>query len=524
MDPGCMLDLIVNRILLVLVVCGGMSAQDMTTKAEVARDQDLRRHFEAALAQDPESALDSLPLVIDRPWIGELGFRDACTLAKAAVHQPESTRALAARLVLTAGLHNPALALRESALYLSLDTGRRLFERFVMAAPGEAIALATGGSQSALSFRKLISDPGPPEFPLLIRLAEDSSIDLPKRQRLAILAGLITRSELSFEGALKLAGDSQRFFAAVLDMRVAPGAEGDALDRVLESESLLLCRAARENLQRTLTGDLAHFRARDLYAMLSLGRAEATPETFAAVFDRLLAPRWRAESANAESLLALLDQTQNWCLRDFAAGALAARRFNRVLSIAGHEFITRLAAGIDKTDEPPKEGMLLAQIVEATDSAALLHQMRSIVSNEWTRCGAMGNSRCLAIYGLLAAKLGVDSISSPYRPFLASSEVLDSATLFGDENDCIQRHFFYDDNDGVKSFESFRRSYEGDPAWVIDNTGTYVHLTAAPLQADESKYSPMCRSTPTCWRIAGWKVRRSGASRPSPKFFTSADE
>ena len=372
MDPGCMLDLIVNRILLVLVVRGGMSAQDMTTKTEVERDQDLRRHFEAALAQDPESALDSLPLVIDRPWIGEVGFRDACTLAQAAVHQPESTAALAARLVLTAGLHNPALALRESALYLSLDTGRRLFERFVLAAPGEAIALATGSSQSALSFRQLISDPGPPEFPLLIRLAEDSSIDLPKRQRLAILAGRITRSELSFEGALKIAGDTQRFFAAVLDMRVAPGADGDALDRVLESESLLLCRAARENLQRTLTGDLARFRARDLYAMLSLGRAEATPETFAAVFDRLLAPRWTAEAANAQSLLALLDQTQNWCLRDFAAGALAARRFNRVLSIAGHELIARLAAGIDKADEPPKEGMRLAQIVEATDSAALL--------------------------------------------------------------------------------------------------------------------------------------------------------
>ena len=79
--------------------------------------------------------------------------------------------------------------------------------------------------------------------------------------------------------------------------------------------------------------------------MLSLGRAEATPETFAAVFDRLLAPRWTAEAANPESLLALLDQTQNWALRDFVAGALAARRFNRVLSIAGHELIARLAAG-----------------------------------------------------------------------------------------------------------------------------------------------------------------------------------
>ena len=112
----------------------------------------------------------SLPLVINRPWMGEVGFRDACTLAQAAVHQPESTATLAARLVLTTGLHNPAMALRESALYLSLESGRRLFEQFVLAAPGEAIALATGSSQSALSFRQLMSAPGPPEFPLLFVL------------------------------------------------------------------------------------------------------------------------------------------------------------------------------------------------------------------------------------------------------------------------------------------------------------------------------------------------------------------
>ena len=166
---------VVSRILLVLFVHAAMFAQEMSMKVEIERDQALRRNFEAALAQDPESALQSLAVVIDRPWMAEVGFRDACTLAQAAVHEPESTATLAARLVLTAGLHNPALALRESALYLSLEKGRHLFERFVLAAPGEAIALASGNSQSARSFRQLMSDPGPPEFPFLIRLAEDSS-------------------------------------------------------------------------------------------------------------------------------------------------------------------------------------------------------------------------------------------------------------------------------------------------------------------------------------------------------------
>lgn len=466
-----------KRILLLLYVGRAVFAQEMAPKSEIERDRALRRSFETALVQDPESALQSLPLVIGRPWIREVNFRDACALARTVANQPGGSATLAGQLVLKTGLHNPALALREAGDYLPLENGRRLFEQFVLAAPGEAMALAAGRSPSARSLRELLSGAGPPEFPLLLRLADDPSIDLPSRQRVAVLAGRIARGQLSFGAAFKIAGDTQRFFAAVLDMRAAAGADGEPLDAVLEDESLVLCRAARENLNRTLMNDLARFRARDLYALLSLGRAEATPELFAAVFDRLLMPKWAAESPHAQSLVALLDDTQNWGLRDFAAGALAAGRFDRLLSIAGPELMGRLAGGIDRSADPLKEGMRMAEIVDATASAALVGQMRSIVSSEWTRCSSMGDWGCSTIYGLLAAKLSVDAIGDPYRPFFESSETLDTGALYGEANDCIQRHFFYDDDDGVKSFASFRRTYEGDPTWEVEDLGSYLHWT-----------------------------------------------
>lgn len=465
------------RLLLLLSAGSALVAQDLPPKTGSERDSDVRRSFETAIANDPESALPFLPRVIDQPWVGEVSFRDACELARAAAQQNDGAGALAGRLVLAAGLHNPALALRESGEYLAIENGPRLFERFVLAAPGEAMALAAGTSKSARSLRELISGAGPPEFPLLLRLADDSSIDLPRRQRVAVFAGRIVRGQLSFEAALKMAGDTARFFAAVVDMRAAAGADGSALDLVLENESLVLCRAARESLERTVASDLARFRARDLYVLLALGRAEATPELFAVLFDRLVLPRWTAESPSAQSLLALLDQTQNWGLRDFAAGALAAHRFERLLAIAGRELIPRLAGGIDRSADPLKEGMRLAEIVDATSGAALLGPLRSIVSAEWTRCSATGNRSCSTIYGLLAARLGVDSVSQPYRPFFESSETLDTALLFGEANDCIQRHFFYDDQDGVQSFEAFRQTYEHDPAWEVEDHGTYVHWT-----------------------------------------------
>jgi hypothetical protein len=404
----------------------------------------------------------------------EPNFHESCALARAAT--PDRVDA-AERLVRTAGLRNPALALRESAEYLSLPGGPRLFEAFVHAAPDEAMAMAAGASKSAQAMYELLSSSRAPEIAVLVRLAGEQTIDQPRRRRMAILAGRIARGEITFASSLKLAGDTQQFFAAVVDMRAGTsGADAAPLDRALENESLVLCLGARESLARTIASDLARFRTRDLYAMLAMGRAEATPEVFAAVFDRLLLPKWKAEQPRARSLLALLDQSQNWGLRDFAAGALAARRLDALLSVAGPELVHRVTGGIDQTADPLKEGMRLAEIVDATTSAALLEQMRAIVTAEFARCRGAGDSGCSTIYGLLAAKLSLGGIGDRYAPYLRSSESLDAALLCGERDQCVERHFFWDDEDGIRSFESFLKGYRGDPAWKIEEHGTWVQL------------------------------------------------
>lgn len=438
-------------------------------KNEIEKDRVLRQGFEAALEQNLDIAQRYLPLVIDKPWLAEMDFRRTCALARAA-----GDAAVAKQLVLAVGLHNPELALRESGQYVPLPGGPQLFERFVLAAPDQAMGLATGASKTALAVRQLMADAQSPEMAVLSRLAEDTSIDLPRRGRVAILAARVARGGMSLESAMKIAASTPQFFSTVLDMRVAAtGAEAAPLERALENESLMLCQAAQQNLNGLLATDLARFRAADLYTLLALGRAEATPQVFAAVFDRLLLPKWK----KGDSLVAWLDRTQNWELRDFAAGALAAGRFDALLSLAGREVVGRLTRGVAEASNPLREAMRLAEIIDATTRPELRDEMASLVSAEFARCRAAGDLRGATLYGVLAAKLSVDSVAAPYLPFFRSSDTLDTALLFGKDNDCIERYFFYDDEDGIASFESFLAAYERDPAWQVEDRGQYVHLT-----------------------------------------------
>lgn len=453
-----------------------------TAKNEIERDRGLRRGFEAALAGNPDAAVRYLPLVIDRPWLGEMNFHAACALART-VEDSGADGATAEKLVLAAGLHNPELALRETGDYLALSGGPRLFARFVSAAPDQAMGLALGPERPAQSFRNLLSQTESPEMAVLIRIAAEPSIDLPRRERLAILAGTVAHGGLSFDDALRIAGNEAQFFAKALDLRAgAPAADAAGLERALTNESLELCRAAQESPARILAS-LTAFRTRDLYALLALGRAEATPEVFAAVFDRLLLPKWKGEMPKGRSLVELLDQTKNWELRDFAAGALAAHRFAALLAIAGRDLVDRLVRRIDQTEDPLREGMRLAELADAITDAALRNEMATIVAAEFARCRGEGDLRGATVYGLLAAKLALNGIGDPYLPFFRSSETLDTALLFGTDNDCIERHFFYDDDDGVESFASFRSTYQRDPAWKIEDRGQYVHLLGGGPQA-----------------------------------------
>ncbi len=493
-----------RRILALLIVIGpgwaSAQAPPLTTKQaeadpefalshlstlsnEIERERILRVAFTAALTQDFDVAGEYLPKVIDRPWVPELNFHDACELAVATEDElPDAAR----KLVLATGLRNPALALREQAWYRPLSFGRSAFVRFVTAAPDEAERLAYGDSKPALAMREALSSAESPAANIIVRLAEAPGLDLPTRSRAATFAAQIAEGKLTLDAAVRLAGNTAHFFAAAADLRAAqPAGEAAAFDRALEETSLELCREAQESIGRAISSDLAGFRATDLYLLLAYGQAEATPPVFEAVFDRLLLPKLRAESPKGKSLLDLLRRSGDLELRDFVAAATGVHRFDEFLQVAGPQVLGKLAGGIPESGDPLKESIRLAQILDATASRELLQQMAAIVVAEYRRCLGAGDRSGRILYGLLAARLlespaadaAVREAGTAYLPFLTSSAALPLSDLFDASGHSVQRYFFYDDDDGVASFESFRRSYVNDPAWTIEDRGAYLHLT-----------------------------------------------
>ena len=172
--------------------------------------------------------------------------------------------------------------------------------------------------------------------------------------------------------------------------------------------------------------------------------------------------------------------------------ALSYRRFGAFAAKAGPELYAKIFSGIEA--DAPARAVTAADVLEHTSDAERLKQVAAIVKRDY-------NANRL-IYGLLAARLSAKlpdaslrKLAQPYAALLKGGDRMNAAALFDARNRCAQRYIFYNDGDGVESFESFRARYAGDAAWRIEDNGDYVASTAAGGRGGASRSSRTCHWT-----------------------------
>ena len=447
-------------------------------ESEAQRDRILRLGFTAALIRQRDAAAFYLPSVIDRPWISEISFPNACEFAKLV----DGESPAAENLLWAIARKNPDVALRNTEGYLELSFGSHLFGRVVKSAPDEAVALASGVSRPAVRFREALRGSQDPAIRVLADLSENGTVDAPRLRRVAILHERIARGDLPLRSALQIAGSFPRYFTTLANMRLSAAAgETDFLDRALTSEALLFCQAYLQSGGRGLAGDLASLAPQEVYLLLAYGRAEANEPIFNAALPRL----------RTASMRAILDRTKNLKLREFAAAAIAVHRLDAFLQIAGADAMARVARGIDQAEDRLQAAVTVAEVIDGAAGHASVDLMAAAIAAEYARCRESGDRQSEALYGLLAARMVqtnskapvVGEIAERYLRYLTAATRFETAALFGENGLSVQRHFFYDDDDGVESYESFRSGYERDPAWKIQDHETYLEITGGANSA-----------------------------------------
>ena len=151
-----------------------------------------------------------------------------------------------------------------------------------------------------------------------------------------------------------------------------------------------------------------------------------------------------------------------------------------------------LARGVSDLERGPAglaQAMTVAELLSAPLDLSSLRIIREMLTSEYARAVLESNNDARTMYGLLIAQLarrkepglidtGLTAIATTYLPSLPDVETMPMATLFT-QGINIQRYFFYNDDDGRQSFQSFLAQYQHASAWHIDDHGSFIHLLAS---------------------------------------------
>jgi hypothetical protein len=400
-------------------------------------------------------------------------------------------RAWAQRVLHKAAQAVPYAAIRGVQHYLAESWGPSLFAEAALRLPQWTMNMAVSASAEGQAVQEALRQAADPALRILSHIAS-SPYEREIKVRMAVFMHDIATGQRTIEEIARLSGDERTYFRALIAMKLRQP-DNAIVETALTEQALSLLdpiNTQYEAPEAVRFQSVASMTAQELYVLLSYTETQIFTSSYRGLFTRLLA-RMKQERLTGDQLLA---QAASLRLLGFIKSAAAFNRLDQFLATipstaTRRTLLTRLIPGMEQpTPTVMTQAMTAAEVLATPLDADSLRALRDTIISEYQRAKQAHNRHAMAIYGLLAAQWdrratadlrisSLDAIATDYRVYLPDFKRLPAGQLFH-EGRHVQRHFFYNDDDGKQSFANFLAHYRHDRAWQINNHTSYMQMSA----------------------------------------------
>lgn len=351
--------------------------------------------------------------------------------------------------------------------------------------------LETAAHQAPNSFKRYLPNEYHP-VNLILKHSTDSIVtrmfdmyaDVGYRSNCYIIMDDIVCGRLSIAAADRLVQDKDSMLHEMLHIVQKPGSIGlYTLESNLRDEALQFIRKINDlNVMDDAVryASVNRFDASELYLLMIYGQDEMFRSSFTGLYSRMKSKM----GGNGYNLLKSVNFIH---FRTFVKLCSSFNMLDDFLSTMTadqrKEVITRFVSNLDterfNSAEIVNVPDALAGIVNQQDKALIC----ATVKTEFERVQASGNGSGQIIYGLLATILQPNATMErkwfnqvALTFHLPLIDRVFNESLFNSEGECIQEHYFYNDEDGKGSFVNFMNTWRGLPNWAIDMHESYVEI------------------------------------------------
>jgi len=462
-----------------------------------------QRAVEMAAPQAPGFVLGALQVLatLDPIWAKQLATTVATTTPAVVWVHVDALLAVdtswAEGLLRQAVSVSPYDAIRAVSSYKTAPWGPQFFADVVLREPRLVIRLMMADPARHQAVGRALDGALHPALQVLTQIVHSSYPD-DLKERIAVLAEAIAEQALSLEAAAQLSSDEHTYFQTLVAMHLRdPQGKHHTIEMALSEEAAALAGEMNNLLEQPAAvrfHAVATWTAREIYCLIVYGEAEMFTSSYRGVFDRLLA-RMHQEPLTGDALLSQVHDTR---FRIFIKSAAVLNRLAMFLAtmpspVARWSLITRCMSDLERAPDVTMQAVTAAEMLSAPLDPASLRLIRDTLRSEYARAELEHNQHARIIYGLLIAALAqrhaeertdpaLRTIADTYLPALPALTGMPLAGLF-QQGINIQKYFFYNDDDGKLSFQSFMAQYQHDKAWQIEDHGSFVHLRSTASAA-----------------------------------------
>lgn len=292
---------------------------------------------------------------------------------------------------------------------------------------------------------------------------------------------MVYHGELTVTQSQALAADEDAWFTRLCSLRRNPNILGGySVDAEMAHHSMKVIRKINllhdeknEKIRFKLAENLS---AEELYNLIVYSRDEIFTSTFLGLFKRLMHRR------TDSSMYIFCSKMGFNRFRTFVQTCAGYNTLQPVLNTMTEQeqeqFINEIVKNLDRTGGNLGPAVEVADIFGSLTDSLIREKMVARIHKDLRRCYLADNRYGMKIYGLLYKLAGknpvlVTGISVKYKvPELTRVE----ADLMFPDGKNIQQHIFYDDEDGLAAFKSFKSKFSSDKNYKITEEDGFLKI------------------------------------------------
>jgi hypothetical protein len=297
----------------------------------------------------------------------------------------------------------------------------------------------------------------------------------------------ILNRELTLDEAHRIGQSEVPYLKTLMSITVQKNPLGiHSVEEEQNQLSLKFIRSINDNPSQSHPNlrEIKQFNAKEIYSLMVLGKEEIFQFAFDNCYSVFI------QNLGETSMIDFLPKVNQYKFREFCTLLANFHKFPELFyrnstPESRQQFLEKLTK-IDFSDiNCIEEAAVLCEFVNNCDHSEIQIAVQKIIKAEYDLAETRKDQLAMAVYSLLASNIGnralvhQDWFKQKKESFSKFSlSYIDVAELKKKHNKIIEVSFFYNDGDGVASFNNYIQMFRSMPKWYIQDLGSYYYISS----------------------------------------------